>query len=164
MLPFHEALRLWRRYRRLTQAALAERARIARPNLSAIERGRREVSLGTLRALALGLELRPGVLADGLPPRAPEGGGSLLSRRALERIADAVVEGTSLNNEQERALGDALRKVVRHRLCAASPRHPRVRRGVRAAEDAWLWLRAATPPAAVRNLLQRIAKRQYPDG
>jgi transcriptional regulator with XRE-family HTH domain len=60
--PFGETVLAWRLARGMTQAALARAACIPRPNLSAIERGDREVTLKTLRALALALEVRPGVL------------------------------------------------------------------------------------------------------
>lgn len=65
MIPFGQAVLLWRLHRGLTQQTLAVKARVPRSNLSAIERGKREVSLRTLRSLALALEVRPGVLADG---------------------------------------------------------------------------------------------------
>lgn len=71
MLPFGETVLAWRLARGLTQAALANLARVSRPNLSAIERGQREVTLGTLRALAVALDVRPGVLVDGVSPGGP---------------------------------------------------------------------------------------------
>ncbi|HMF41326.1 MAG TPA: helix-turn-helix transcriptional regulator, partial [Polyangia bacterium] len=70
MQPFGETVLAWRLARGMTQAELGRAARIPRPNLSAIERGDREVTLKTLRALALALDVRPGVLADGIPPEA----------------------------------------------------------------------------------------------
>ena len=66
--PFGQTLFLWRLDRHLSQAALAQRAGIPRPNLSLMERGKREVTLGTLRALAVALDVRPGILADGVLP------------------------------------------------------------------------------------------------
>ena len=46
------ALRVWRRYRGLTQAALAEAAGVSRVTVAEIETGRKQGSLQTLRALA----------------------------------------------------------------------------------------------------------------
>ena len=159
--PFGQTVVLWRAHRRLTQEALARKAGIPRPNLSAIERGQREVTLGTLRALALGLDIRPGVLADGVPPQAHERPGTKLSRAALERIADAAVRAAPLPNESERRLADALRTVARQRLLAARRQTPPHRRSIRNMDEAWLWLAASYPPTVVQSLLQRMADRLW---
>lgn len=71
----------------MTQAQLASAARIPRPNLSHIEGGDRDVTLGALRALALALDVTPGTLADGIPPFE---GTSPSGRAAMERIAAAA--------------------------------------------------------------------------
>lgn len=147
MLPFGQALRLWRTYRRLTQAQVAQVAHIPRPNLCAIERGRREVSLTTLRAVALALEVTPGTLVDGIAP--PTGGSTNLSREAIERVADAVAGGTIPRQPSERRLAALLRAVT---MGTAA--------GRRWAQACWLQLNAAYPPALVRTLLDRIASRQ----
>jgi len=147
MLPFGQTLRLWRNHRGLTQATLAQAARLPRPNLCAIERGRREVSLTTLRALALALEVAPGALVDGVPP--PTSGPTALSREAIERIADAVASGTPPRHPADRQLTALLRAVTAD---AAA--------GRRRAEAAWLHLKAAYPAALVDTLLDRIAARQ----
>ena len=160
MLQLSQTVWLWRRHRGLTQEALAQRARIARPNLSAIERGKREVTLGTLRALAAGLDVRAGVLADGVAPSALEKNAAQLSRASLERIAEAALRGAPVRDKEERRLADALRLVARPRLLAARPRGPRFGGGKRKANAAWLWLETTYPPAVIQSLLQRIADRQ----
>jgi len=158
MLPFSETLRLWRLERGLTQETLARRVRIPRPNLSAIERGRREVSLPTLRALACGLNLRPGILADGIAP-----GEALepvaLSRVALERIAEAVVHNRKAPNRAEQTVVDLLRQVITHRTQAAQPWQRRGRGSGRRCDTAWTRLQARCGPEAVRSLIQRIDDR-----
>lgn len=159
MLPFHQTLLLWRLQRGLTQDALARRARIPRPNLSAMERGHREVSLSTLRALALALEIRPGMLADGVPPGTAVEHPSPLSREAMERVAAAVVCKTPARNAHEQRVSRALRHIVRNRLAISSKRR-RLPRGQRASQVAWVWLRATYPQAVVQSLLQRIADHQ----
>ena len=157
--PFPETLILWRMERGLTQQALAQRAGMPRPNLCAIERGRRDVTLRTLRRLARALEIPPGILADGIPPRASEGQRPL-DREEMERVADAVVYGKAVRNDREGALARALRSVVWHRLSPRERQGGDARRGFRSAAGAWLWLQSAYPPSAVRSLLQRISDRQ----
>lgn len=160
LVPFGQTLRLWRQARGLTQEQLARRANVPRPNVSAMERGKREVTLGTLRALAVGLGLRPGVLADGTAPLRLEQGRTSLSREALERIADAVVSGAATPHQDERVLAEALRHVTVHRFAAGGVRLGRRRVGKRQTEAAWLLLESACPPGVLPSLLHRIADRQ----
>ncbi len=152
MLPFGQTLRLWRTHRGLTQAQLARAAAVPRPNLCAIERGHREVSLTTLRALALSLEVSPGTLVDGLPPPQP-GGLRRLSREAIERVADAAHSGPLPDDPAERALGEL--------LCIVTSA---ARGGRRRAEAAWLGLKATYPPELVETLLRRVAARKRQAG
>ena len=159
-IPFGQTLLLWRKHRGLTQAQLAARARVPRPNLSAIERGRREVSLSTLRALALALDVRAGLLVDGIAPGVDVKKSASLSRRELERIADAVVHGTPVK-APVRPVVDALRKVTKHRALSIKRRPATIRDGRRATEYAWLFLESAYPPAVLHSLLDRIADRYW---
>lgn len=156
MVPFSQAVLLWRLERGLTQEELARRAGLPRPNLSAIERGQREVSLRTLRALAAALDVRPGVLADGIAPREEEENGEL-SREAMERIADAVIQKKSLAQPKEKALADRLRHIVTSRLRAAgmTKRAPRLGR---ASDRAWLSL-SRYPETVIESLVARIVER-----
>jgi transcriptional regulator with XRE-family HTH domain len=166
MAPFGETLLLWRLKRGLTQEELARRAGVPRPNLSAIERGRREVSLKTVRALAVALDVRPGMLVDGVVPREEEETGEL-SREAMERIADAVIRKTPLAEAKEQALADQLKYLVSSRLRAAGPvtkgstlrltSKGAVRPG-RASDRAWLSL-SRYPKAVIESLVARILER-----
>src|SRR5262245_46866677 len=113
MQPFGETVLAWRLARGLTQDELARAASVPRPNLSAIERGDREVTLKTLRALALALDVRPGILADGVPPAA---GAPPLSRARLERIARATARGTDAKDARESALANHLRQAMASKL------------------------------------------------
>lgn len=154
-LPFAQTLQLWRLHRGLTQVQLAQAARIPRPNLSAIERGKREVSLSTLRALAAALGVRPGALVDGQPPVAPIDPRTV-SRQALERIADAVALGRPLHDAREQKLVEWLRAVV----VPPARRSARQRRWpVRAGLTAWLNLQASCPTDMLRTLIWRIEAR-----
>lgn len=156
MAPFGETVLLWRLQRGLTQGDLARRAGVPRPNLSAIERGQREVSLKTVRALALALDVRPGVLVDGIAPE--EEGAGELSREAMERIADAVVGKRVLPEAREQALADQLKRLVRSRLRAAGPMAKGAARLSRGSDRAWLSL-SGYPQAVIESLVSRILER-----
>ena len=152
MVPFGEAVLLWRLQRGLTQEELARRAGVPRPNLSAIERGQREVSLKTVRALGVALDVRPGVLVDGIVPQEEAG---RLSREAMERIADAVVRNAPLAEPKEQALADQLKYLVGSRLRAAGPVTKGGVRLGRVSDRAWLSL-SSYPQAVIESLVSRI--------
>ncbi len=156
MVPFGEAVLLWRLERGLTQEELARRARVPRPNLSAIERGQREVSLKTVRALAVALDVRPGILVDGIAPQEKAGE---LSREAMERIADAVIRKTPLAEPEEQALADQLKYLVSSRLRSAGPVTKGGLRLGRVSDRAWLSL-SRYPKAVIESLVARILERR----
>lgn len=158
-LPFGQTILLWRAHRGMTQAQLAQTAGLPRPNLCAIERGRHEVSLTTLRALALALKVPAGILVDGLPPKwdAPL---PSFSRRSLERIANAVAYGRPVKVPSERELVSLLCAVITPPFQRRRPRRRGLRVGKRQASVAWLTLKARYPREVIQTLLRRIANRQ----
>ncbi|MBC8132615.1 MAG: helix-turn-helix transcriptional regulator [Deltaproteobacteria bacterium] len=167
MLPFAETVLAWRLARGMTQADLARASGVARPNLSAIERGDREVTLKTLRALAAALNVRPGVLADGC---APNTGAPALTRASLERIAAAATDDNqTLAVPREAALARNLRTTISARIASSTnakakgpimgkdPNRSRQSRTIRgrAADRAYFFLRATEAPEAVASLIER---------
>lgn len=144
----------WRLTRGMTQRQLAEAAGVPRPNLSAIERGDREVTLRTLRALALALDVRPGALVDGEMPGqdAPP-----LTRAQMERIAEAAVKGATLPDPRESALSHWLAAALAGHLAGTRPSQARI--GGRNADRAYFRLRSAEQPAVVASLLNRVLEK-----
>lgn len=157
MLPLGETLLLWRAERGLSQAELAAKAGMPRPNLTTLEKGRRDVTLNTLRALASALNVTPGVLADGLPP-GQDRCVDLLSRNVLERVADSVVTGKKLADQREQHLAALVEKVTRHRTVAQMGLKGRskLKRGVRQNDRAWLELRSFYSDEVIDSLIQRV--------
>jgi len=157
MLPFGETVLSWRLARGMSQAELAKAARMSRPNLSGVERGNREVTLGTLRRLALALDVLPGVLVNGEPPAQMN---EPLGRAALERIAHAAAHGTSTTNEQEQRLGVLLAEAASARIAGGeAPTRGTTahrRRSTRRAARAYLMLKATTTQAVVASLVDRL--------
>jgi transcriptional regulator with XRE-family HTH domain len=155
MLSLGQTIQRWRLERGMSQAELARRAKLPRPNLSNLECGKGDPSLRTVRALALALDIRSGVLVDGQPPGeetwAP-------SRAALERVAGAAVRPQILSDPREQALADHLRTLLGPRLSAAGIHVTRPRRLVRRSQAAWLAL-AEHSPAVAQSLLQRAQEK-----
>src|SRR3989344_6603990 len=156
-IPFGETVLLWRLERELTQAGLAERAGLPRPNLSDIERGKREVSLKTIRALALSLEVSPGVLVDGRAP-GEDLKSSQLSRETMERIALAVVKNKRLPNSEENDLASLIRVQVQSRLRALHGvgRARNFRPVGRAPERAWLRSVSRYGKNQIQSIMERV--------
>ena len=154
-LPFGQTLFLWRRHRGLTQQQLAAAAGLPRPNLCAIERGHHEISLTTLRALALALKIPPGILVDGLPPgwdRPPPD----FSRSSLQRIVDAVTSRRPVRATAERELVNLLCAIITPPSQLRSQRPRGLRVGRRQAQVAWLTLKVRYPREVVQTLLRKI--------
>jgi transcriptional regulator with XRE-family HTH domain len=140
----------------MTQAALARAADVPRPNLSAIERGDREVTLRTLRALALALDVRPGALVDGEMPSA---GAPPLTRAQMERIASATVNETPLADPRESTISRQLSATLSAQLDCRAGGHARRRTGGRASDRAYFLLRTSEEPAAVASLVNRVLEK-----
>lgn len=181
MLAIGQTVYLWRRSRNLTQAELARRSGLSRPNLSQLEQGSRDLTVGTLRRLAEALEVRPGVLADGLPPGAPSG--MKWGREELDQIARWVAacgrkEIQPSLSPGEKKIALQLQSVLKHRLKLASrtgrplPRTARRRsdkrrlaartsgtvRSARQETEDWLKLKRGLGPEVLKNLLNRVNK------
>lgn len=154
MMPFGETVLTWRLARGLTQDALAQAARIPRPNLSAIERGDRDVTLRTLRALALALNVRPGVLVDGEGPEAISQ--PRLGRSDLERVAAAVAGGDRPRARAGLEGGEVALAEHLGAVTMARRDQPRRRAGGRKADRAYLLLRASQAPETIASLVDRI--------
>jgi transcriptional regulator with XRE-family HTH domain len=164
VVPFGQTLFLWRLERGMTQEALARRARIPRPNLSAIERGKREASLRTIRALAGALRTAPGVLVDGIAPQAHRHGPLPSSRDTIERIADAVAFNRVVTDPREQAAVEALTLLIGPRTQAIHRQWRRSRRGRRAVLNAWRTLTSLCSREAISTLLDRVTERQRTHG
>lgn len=114
MLGLGHAVYLWRMERGLTQEALARRAGLPRPAISALERGRLEPTLRTIRRVAHGLGVRPGLLVDGeIPLRIRS---HPITRASAKRIAARLLGGTARLTAYERRLIPMLRDHMRTRL------------------------------------------------
>lgn len=155
MLTLGRTLLLWRDFRGFSQADLAKRAGIPRPNLSRIEGDRKDVLLQTIRALGTALNVSPGSLVDGVPPQGLGHEPKALSRQALENIAKCVASGGKLPNSKERAIVDRLRIVLAPRLRAVNPKYKGAGRIGRTSERAWLNL-SFLPKAELDSLIQRV--------
>ena len=154
MSSFGRVLLLWRIHRGLTQADLAEKSGVPRPNLSRIETDKKDVSLQTLRLLAFALGVTPGTLADGIPPDSALQGTGGLSRRDLEKISQSVHTGRRLSNLRNQAIAENIKVVIAPRLRALNPKYKPSFRIGRKVERAWLEL-SVLPSSERESLIQR---------
>lgn len=130
---------------------LATTAGVSRPNLCAIERGARQVTLLTLRALASALGTSPGDLADG---RSPYGEPLALSRHDLEMVARAAATGTAAPTYD--LLVRCLRMVTVSRRSVTTGDKVTQGNSRLATEHAYLILKAMITSSTINSLLSRI--------
>ena len=157
MVAFAENIYLWRVYRGLSQDELAVRSGIPRPNISAIESGKREVSLSTLRSLAAGLRTSPGTLVNGIAPARFKG--VLLSRESLEAIVKASLgRPIARITPQQKHISVILSGMIKNRVNANNARYRNILTGRHGYVDNWLMLKAGIGRASVNSLLARLDK------
>jgi transcriptional regulator with XRE-family HTH domain len=154
MRPTGQAIYLWRTHRRLTQAELALRCGVSRPNLSAIEHGGRDLTVQTLRRIAAALGTNPGRLADGMaPPSRP--GPARLGRFALDRVA-RLASGERLKAPPaEIRLAMRLASILKFKTGSPSVQR-RCLRGIRAGNAELLTLKAELAPNVLDQLIRRV--------
>lgn len=152
MLPIGRTVYLWRTERRLTQDQLARSSGISRPNLSDLERGKRELSLKTLRLLASALQVSPGTLVDGITPLAVQGSLNF-SRQELDHIADAAFGDKKLSGRQ----GEVAKLI---KIFASNRIQKEPPSGKRKVNAAWLLFKSSLARETVQALIQRIDDRE----
>lgn len=91
MFVFSENLKAWRISKNLTQEELAQRSGVPRPNLIALEQGRRECTLTTLNRLAHALGILSGTLLDQKPK---EEACVAIDRHAIDDISRHILSQT----------------------------------------------------------------------
>ena len=156
MISFNQALYLWRKERKLTQEGLARLSGISRPNLSIMEQGGKDVTLATLRRLAQALRIRPGILADGIPPG--EVSKKRLSRESLDRIARSLRgEPIKLSHDEEK-LASRLEILMKQKLHLTARYGRSLPRTARQEKEAWLRIRSEYGMDQLMNLLSRVNK------
>ncbi|UCH81332.1 MAG: helix-turn-helix domain-containing protein [Nitrospiraceae bacterium] len=154
MLTFGDNLLLWRLHRSLSQERLAALADLPRPNLSDIEKGKRDVTLSTIRSLANALNISPGTLVNAEPPK-PEHWKENLPRDAMERIARSVALGIQPEDPSEQNISILLNDVLHCNLQSVQGRKRHLSLPGRKSDRAWLLLRALYPAELLNSLLMR---------
>ena len=109
MINLGQKLYLVRLEKGLTQHDLVLRSGVAQPNLSNIEKGRKDFTVSTLLRLCHALEVSPAGLFEGVPP-APRKG--WMTRERVERLARAVWGDPCRLDSDEEAAVRLLRQVV----------------------------------------------------
>lgn len=144
-MQFGESIYLWRSYKGLTQSELAKKAGIPRPNLVAIEKGRRDVSLATQRRLAYALGTTPGDLVNGVSPIHLSR--TVFSRESLEKIAKG-----------EGIIGRMFTSVTKNRIYAMKKINKNSLRGYKDCINNWLLLKSSLGREIISNLISRQDK------
>ena len=158
MITFGENILLWRLHRSLSQEQLAALSNIPRPNLSDIEKGKRDVTLSTIRYLAHALGVLPGTLVNGEAPNYKKRK-EKLSRKDMERLASSVARGVPPQDPEECQAYQLLREVLNSKLkCAWAP-NGKLPLPTRKSSRAWLQLRVLYGLEILNSLIERSCER-----
>jgi transcriptional regulator with XRE-family HTH domain len=163
MIPFGENILLWRLHRSLSQEQLARLSGLPRPNVSDIEKGKRDVTLSTVRSLAKALDVPPGTLVNGEPPGFGNRKGDL-SREGMERIARSVVHGSPPGDPAEHQAYVLLKEILQCGLSSTRNHQGKLPMPGRKSTRAWLYLRALFSIETINSLINRTleeADRQW---
>lgn len=156
MLSLGRTLYLWRRERGLSQEALARLAGVSRPNLCVIEREGRDITLATLKRIARALQIRPGLLADGIPPR--ETSRKRWTRENLDRMARWLAGESFPLSGKERKFALLARSLMKRKLGLTGRYGRRLPRTAREERKDWLMAKAEFGISELENLLSRVQK------
>jgi transcriptional regulator with XRE-family HTH domain len=154
MITFGENVLLWRLHRALSQEQLANLSGLPRPNLSDIEKGKRDVTLSTIRSLANALDVPPGTLVNGEPPKRKSWEGDF-SREAMERVADSVAQDIPPEDPAEYQVYHLLKEVLRCGIQSARTKRRKLPLPTRRSARAWLYLSALCSAETVNSLIAR---------
>lgn len=160
MSALGQTIQFWRSHKRLTQSELARRSGVSRPNLSAIEQGGRDLTLGTLRRIASALSVSPGTLVDGVGPKTLYAPIST-DRHSLDRIARLAAGQTPRSSPKERRIADALSFVMKSKTGWKGVKRTRRRTG-RSENETLLRLKTEMGPDLLKYLVRRVEKNLTP--
>ncbi|MEK6564033.1 MAG: helix-turn-helix transcriptional regulator [Candidatus Omnitrophota bacterium] len=142
----------------LSQESLALRAGIPRPNLSAIEHGRQDITVATLRALSFALGIKPGVLVDGIAPLELNKSASW-PRKVLENTVQVSLGAAFYKlNPKDRTIGSLFSKITKNRINAQKKIYKNTIKTRKACINSWLMLKSRIGKEVADNLLSRQDK------
>ncbi len=150
MNPVGQTIHFWRMKKGLTQAVVAERSGVSRPNLSAIEQGGRDLTVQTLRRIASTLGVTPGALVDGVSsePRS--------DRAFLDRIARLAAGQFFKASPAERRFAQDFASIMKSKT--GNPSQKKTTNQTRA-ENTVVWrLKTELGPTVFDHLIRRIEK------
>lgn len=129
----------------ITQAQLAEAAAITQPNLSCIEKDKRDMTVSTLKRISAALSVSPARLLDEKTDQTPRK--TPLSRARIERIARMVTSG-SLNESADAQIAYHFRQLL--------PSNTVRRRSAKRVIYSWLELQNLFQKGEIKDIFQRI--------
>lgn len=156
MITLGRNIYLWRVERKLTQDELARRTGISRPNISVVEQGGRDITISTLFRLAKVLDVRPGILVDGVPPHAISE--NRFSRESLDRISRWILGEKIRLKAEEKEFAKLTKPLLERKIAQSRGRLNSLPRTARKEKRNWLLLRANYHPDDLKNIITRVSE------
>lgn len=142
MIPIGYQIYLRRLEQRWTQEELAQKADIPQPNLSNIEKGKQDITLSTLRKIAVAFNVHPGEFFDDLSDASKR----TLNRREIEQLAKKVADETNPAKFEKDKVVTFYKNVL--------PQKGRVR--ARELRRSWLELRKRFNSQEINSVYERV--------
>ena len=155
MHDFGPRLAAWRLSKGLTQAELALKAGIPRPNLSALEQSKRDITLQTLNKLVQALGLSVSQVLEKRPP-APF---DQTDRHQIDAVARALVSGERPFSDAINQMVDRLAAIIKSRLQAHQvPGYRNVAHISSDGTQSWRVLQSWLGSSLIDRILGRVTK------
>lgn len=150
MITTGQKIRLRRRERGVTQKELSELCGVAQSNLSNIEKDRADVTVSTLKRLAVALGVQPSALLDDELSQASAI--RFLTRSKIEKIAKAVHESENTLSHDEAKMVQLFKNLL--------PQKTKDYVSLNKLHDSWLGLREILSKNDIENIYRRIQDAQ----
>lgn len=131
----------------MTQQELARKAGIPQPNLSNIEKGKQDLTISTLRKIALALSIHPREFFTASENQTHP---VKLSRQKIEKIAKVITNQALPSGGLEKEIAELFRNIL--------PRQGRIQ--VRKLNQAWLHLRNRLDSQEINAVCERVREHQ----
>ena len=144
MIPIGSQIYLRRLEQNLTQVGLAKKVGIPQPNLSNIEKGKQDITVSTLRKIAVAFNIHPAEFFKDTGEVLQ----SSLSRQRIEQIAKKIAQKPNPSRHQKDQLVSLYQKVL--------PYKGRIR--VKELQKSWLELRSKCNSQEINAVQERVAE------
>jgi len=140
MLAIGYKIAVRRRALGITQRELAQKCLVPQPNLSNIEKGKQDITVLTLRRIAVALDIKMAEFFEEKEQTMD------FSRDSVEALASAIVNGPLPQSKRDRQIVIAFRTLLPGKQT----------KGIKEVQEKWMFLRCLLSQSQIQTLQQRV--------